>query len=62
MVTRRLRLASPTSAVGLAALTALLLVADIPLQAQIQTLSPSSVWELAFVVPFTTLSANSRPA
>ena len=54
---RRLRLASPTAAVGLAALTALLLGADVPLQAQIQSLSPSSAWELAFVVPFTLVGA-----
>lgn len=41
-VTRRRRLASTTTAVALASLTVLLLAVDVPLQAQIQTLSPSS--------------------
>ena len=52
-VTRGPRLASPTTAVALAALTVLLMAVDVPLQSQIQSLSVSSAWELAFVVPFT---------
>jgi hypothetical protein len=58
------RLASPTTAVALAALTVLAMAADIPLQSQIQSLSLSSAWELAFVVPFTvvgTVVARREP-
>ena len=51
-VTRRLRLASPTTALVLAGLTVLALAADVPLQSQIQSLSLSSALVLAFVVPF----------
>jgi hypothetical protein len=63
-VTRRWRLVSPTMAVVVALLTVLLLVADVPLQSQIQSLSLSSAWELAFVVPFTlvgTVVARREP-
>jgi hypothetical protein len=50
--------------VVLAALTVLLAAADVPLQSQIQSLSLSSAWELAFVVPFTlvgTIVARREP-
>jgi hypothetical protein len=52
-VTRRARLASPTTAVAVGVLTLLLMVVDIPLEAAIHTLSPSNAWELEFVLPFT---------
>ena len=63
-VTRRVRLASPATAVVLAAVTVLVMAADVPLQSQIQSLSLSSAWELAFVVPFTlvgTVVARREP-
>jgi hypothetical protein len=63
-VTRRVRLASPTTAAVLAAVTVLLMAADVPLRSQIQSLSLSSAWALAFVVPFTlvgTVVARREP-
>jgi len=55
--TRRVRLASPTTAVAVCVLTLLLMVVDIPLEAQIHTLSASNAWELVFVLPFTLVGA-----
>jgi hypothetical protein len=52
-VTRRARVASPTTAVAVGVLTLLLMVFDIPLEAAIHTLSASNAWELELVLPFT---------
>src|ERR1017187_7727920 len=49
----RLRIASPTTALAVGVLTLLLMALDIPLEAQIHTLSASNAWELEFVLPFT---------
>jgi hypothetical protein len=63
-VTRRYRSAAPIAAVVLGALTLLLMALDIPLEAQIHTLSASNAWELEFVLPFTlvgTVVARREP-
>jgi hypothetical protein len=63
-VTRRLALASPTTAVVLGALTLALMALDVPLETQIRTLAPSNAWELEFVLPFTlvgTVVARREP-
>src|SRR5580692_8931448 len=62
--TRGMALASPTTAVVLAAVTVALLGGDAAIQAQINTLSASNALELAFVVPFTlvgTVVARREP-
>jgi hypothetical protein len=57
-VTRRFRLASPTMALVLGLLTLLLEVVDVPLEAQIHTLSFGNYgFELVFVLPFTLVGA-----
>ena len=57
-VTRRFRLASPTTAVVLGVLTLLLEAVDVPLETQIHTLSFGNFgFELVFVLPFMLVGA-----
>ena len=54
---RRFPLASPTTAVALCVLTLLLLVVDVPLEAQIHTLSAFTAVIVVLVVPFAVVGA-----
>src|ERR1700674_1949393 len=54
---RRFPLASPTTAAALCVLTLLLLVVDVPLEAQIHTLSAFTAVIVVLVVPFAVVGA-----